>query len=431
MQEPEHPARQTGSPTTPIVDLLTEVRGRTPQSLTIFEGLAIRANPTLRAAAAEVRRLQGNAKQQGLWTNPEIGYEADHIRGGSYAGGEQGGYVQQTIPLAGQRSAAHAAVLQQVRSAQLLLEAQSERVRSAVQQAFYAALAAQEETAVRARLLQVSVDAAETAHQLANVGQADAPDVLQSEVEREQAVLEYATSQSAYLKMFATLAATCGDATSLPTPLEGDFNALPQLEMAIAQHAVDNSPTLRIAEQLTVAEDAALRSARRQAMPELTLHAGLQQSNEPLDSTGSRVGVVGVAQAGLTLPLWNRNQGAIEAAKAAVDASRAEVDRTRLQLRLQAEQAQQDYLAAKLTVQRYRDELLPRAQRAYALYHQKYTIMAAAYPQVLVSQRTLFQLQVDYVRALSTAWQTAILLQHGLLADGLAAPSPLNTNRMP
>ncbi len=429
LQEPEHPNRQTGSPTTAVPDFLADVRGRAAQPLTFFEVAAAQANPTLRAAAAEVRRLQGEARQEGLWANPEIGYEADHVRGGSYHSGEQGGYVQQTIPLGGQRSAARAAVQQQALAAQAALQAQQERVRSAVQQAFYAALAAQEEVNVRGRLMQVSIDAAETAHQLANVGQADAPDILQSEVEREEAVLDYAAAQRSFRKMFAALAAVSGNATMPPTPLQGDLTAIPQLAAGAAQQASDSSPTLRIAEQQTVAGDAAVRSARRQMLPELTVHAGLQQSNEPLESTNGRVGVVVVAQAGITLPLWNRNQGASEAAKATADASRTELQRTRLQLRLQAEQVQQDYATASLTAQRYRDELLPRAQRAYDLYRQKYAMMAAAYPQVLVSQRTLFQLQVDYVRALNTAWQNAILLQHGLLADGLAAPLRIDETR--
>ena len=45
--------------------------------------------------------------------------------------------------------------------------------------------------------------------------------------------------------------------------------------------------------------------------------------------------------------------------------------------------------------------MIPRAQRAYQLYLEKYRSMASAYPQVIVSQRTLFQLRVAYVRC----WQ--------------------------
>ena len=45
--------------------------------------------------------------------------------------------------------------------------------------------------------------------------------------------------------------------------------------------------------------------------------------------------------------------------------------------------------------------------------------MAAAYPQVLIAQRNLFQLQEDYVTALVAAWQRAVEIQGLLLTGGV------------
>ena len=66
-----------------------------------FLAAADRNNPTLQQAAAIVRRSQAEAKQAALYPNPSVGYEGDQIRGGSYGGGEQGGFVEQTIVLGG------------------------------------------------------------------------------------------------------------------------------------------------------------------------------------------------------------------------------------------------------------------------------------------------------------------------------------------
>ncbi len=41
--------------------------------------------------------------------------------------------------------------------------------------------------------------------------------------------------------------------------------------------------------------------------------------------------------------------------------------------------------------------MIPRAQQAYDLYLNNFRQMAAAYPQVLIAQRNLFQLQQDYI----------------------------------
>ena len=422
VQEQENPEQRTGSESGPMPDLLAEAKRRGSQPLSFFTEQASAKNPTLRAAEAEVRRLQAEARQAALWQNPEIGYEADHVRGGSYAGGEQGGYVQQTIPLAGQRSSARKAIDAQARAAQILAGAQAERVQSAVQQAFYAALAAQREIPLRERLLELAADNAVALHQYANVGQADAPDVLGSEVEREQTRLELVSAQRTYCKAFALLAAVSGDAGMPLTLLSGDLENVPVLREGAAADAAERSPVVEAAKQNAVASGAEIRSAHAQAGPQLTLKAGIQQDNEPLDPSLRRVGVVGIAQAGLTVPLWNRNQGAVAAATARQSAWQAEVARTQLLLRFQAEQAMQDYANSIGQAQRYRDELLPRAQRAVQLYDSKYAAMAAAYPQRIAARRMLLQLRLEYTRQLAAAWQNAILLQHGLLQDGLAAP---------
>jgi cobalt-zinc-cadmium efflux system outer membrane protein len=43
--------------------------------------------------------------------------------------------------------------------------------------------------------------------------------------------------------------------------------------------------------------------------------------------------------------------------------------------------------------------------------------MAAAYPQVIITQRNLFQLQEDYIATLVSAWQRSVEIQGLLLAE--------------
>ena len=49
--------------------------------------------------------------------------------------------------------------------------------------------------------------------------------------------------------------------------------------------------------------------------------------------------------------------------------------------------------------------------------------MAAAYPQVLIAQRTLMQLEVSYISALENFATSSLSLQSYLLTDGLEAPA--------
>ena len=127
------------------------------------------------------------------------------------------------------------------------------------------------------------------------------------------------------------------------------------------------------------------------------------------------------ASASIDLPLWNRNQGDIASAEAAVEAAQAEAARVRLALRHSAAPLVEQYNIAATQAARYRSDLLPRAQRAYDLYRERYRQMAAAYPQVLVSQRTLFQLQLAYIQSLGELWQSSAQLRHFTLGGGLAS----------
>jgi cobalt-zinc-cadmium efflux system outer membrane protein len=85
----------------------------------------------------------------------------------------------------------------------------------------------------------------------------------------------------------------------------------------------------------------------------------------------------------------------------------------------------QNYLSARDEAERYKNEMIPRASKAYQLYLTKYEQMGAAYPQVIVCQRTLFQLQARYVSVLQNVWTAAIALQNYALSGGLNPAVPM------
>jgi outer membrane protein, heavy metal efflux system len=188
------------------------------------------------------------------------------------------------------------------------------------------------------------------------------------------------------------------------------------------QDLLANSPSLKRAQQEANRAEAELSRDRREAVPDLTLRVGAQQNREINETSMRPVGGQGFATASIQIPIFNRNQGNVEASKAQVERERQEVERIRLQLLEIAEPFLQQYLTSKLDAERYKTQLIPRARRAYELYLQKYRNMAAAYPEVIVSQRTLFQLEDSYARTLGELWTSVAQLQNYLLADGLSAP---------
>jgi outer membrane protein, heavy metal efflux system len=387
-----------------------------------LERMAVANNPTVAQAQASLRVAGGIAKQAGIYPNPTVGYYGDEIRGGYNNGGKQGGFVSQTIVLGGKLGAARRVAELEASEVQTGGEIQRLRILNDVRASFYRVLAAQRLVEVRQNLGKLAADAAQTSHQLGNIGQADRPDILQAEVEQHQASVSVKMAQQNLQTCWRMLAALMGKPDLAVTRLEGDLEAVPDLnyEEWVAT-ALRESPEVKLAQQAAERAEAALAQAKKAPIPDLQVTGILAQNYEPLDMRKT-TGLQGGAQIGIELPIFNRNQGNIAAAKGQVENARQEANRVKLQLQRDLASMFQNYDSARATVEEYKKEMLPRAEQAYKLYQANYQAMAGAYQPVLISQRTLFQLQADYVQALETVWQSALAIRGFLLTNGLSGP---------
>jgi outer membrane protein, heavy metal efflux system len=388
-----------------------------------LERLALANNPTVAQAQANLRAASGLATQAGLYPNPTAGYYGDEIRGGSSAGGKQGGFVSQTIVLGGKLRAARRVAQLQANQVETGGQAQRLRILNNVRTSFYEVLAAQRLVEVRQNLAKLAGDAIQTSLQLANVGQADRPDILQAQVEQQQANVAVRVAEQKLQASWRLLAAVVGKPDLAMTRLEGDLDAVPDLnyEEWVAA-TLRESPQIKLAEQEVARAEASLVQARKVPIPDLQVTGILVQNREPLETTGKPTGVQGGAQIGVQLPMFNRNQGGVAAAKGEIESARQDLARLRLQLQRDLAGMFRDYNSARVIVQQYKTEMLPRAEQAYRLYQTNYQRMAGAYPQVLISQRTLFQLEAEYVQALENAWESALTIRGFGMMDGLSSP---------
>ena len=414
MQMPQNPEAEQPAPKPGPVFTLEQLQ----QS-------AVEHNPTLKQAQAEIRAAEGRKRQAGLYPNPTVGYQGEQIRGGSQRGGEQGGFIQQDIALGGKLGAAQRVFEQERRQAEAEREEQLLRVQNAVAMAYYQSLAAQETVVIRGTLLKLAQDALATAQQLFNVGQADEPDVLQAQVEAGQEEIALVSAQQRRQMLWRSLAAVIGQPNLPFGNLVGKLEELPDVDTQLwLENILQNSPAVKIANLSSIRAHAELDRAKREPIPDLQLRAGVQQNRELLESSGRPVGLQGFAEVGVRIPLFNRNQGNVQAARANIERADLEQQRVQLLLRERSSSVFQNYLTAKAAVERYRNQMIPHAEKAYRLYLNRYSNMAAAYPQVLIAQRTLFQLQTDYIASLENLWVSTVTLKGFLLTDGLEAPTP-------
>ena len=389
------------------------------------EHMAGETNPTLRQADAEIRAAKGRQQQAALYPNPTVGYMADEVRGGSVGGGKQGFFVSQTVVTAGKLGLNRAVFGQEAKLAEIEAEEQRERVKSAVRMAFYRVLAAQELLDARQDLARIAEDAAETERRLMNTGQADESEVLEAEIEAQRMKISARMQENTLREEWRSLAAVLGrpelPLATVAGALDRDW---PELnEEATVEAIAKQSPATRIAESAANRAQAVLARAKREPIPDLQLRAGAEYNNELLTGLPRATGWEAVAEVGFQIPLFNRNQGNVTAAQAEVERAQQEKKRVEFTLRDRAASAVDQYANARLLAIAYRDELLPRATKAYSLLVDKYGKMLASRPVVLDSQKTLYQLHMEYIGALESVWTNGIALQGFLLTDGLEAPA--------
>ena len=259
------------------------------------------------------------------------------------------------------------------------------------------------------------------ARQLFNTGAADVPDVLEAEVEARRAQLALEAAQNDRVRTWRLLAAVTGDPRLTPQALAGSVDdPLPEFDRdAITTRILAESPELTVARLGIDRARAALARAERETAPDLVLRGGPRYKREILESTGLPTGWEAAVEAGFVIPLFNRNQGGIAEAKAELSRSEREVERLELDIRARLAVAFDEYLTAVRTAEVLRTDVLPRATRSHQLYLDRYREMAAAYPQVLIAQRTLFQASDQFVDAAESAWRAATDLQGMLLSGGL------------
>jgi cobalt-zinc-cadmium efflux system outer membrane protein len=397
-----------------------------PMTLGELEQLALQNNPTAAAAAAGIDAARGRTRQAGAWPNPVIGYSGEEIKRGDLdRRGEHGFFVEQTVPLGGKLGLSRDIIQKTVDQAEAIRDLQRLRIVSSVRHTFYAVLLAERRVDVQERLAALVSEAVGVTAQLFNVGAADRPDHLEIEIEARRAQLQLNRSKNDVVALRGHLAALTGVREVAARPLAGSIEAeLPELAREpVVRALLDQSPELRAARAELARTRAVTTRERRETFPDLFLRGGAAYNREHGEDTGRPIGWEGTVEAGISVPLFNRNKGAIAAARA--EETRAQADITRLELALESRAVAQfaNYLTALRAAEAYRSDILPRAEEAYKLYLARYREMGAAYPQVLVAQRTLFELSNEYFESLTDAWRSALQLQGFLAGDGLDAPA--------
>jgi cobalt-zinc-cadmium efflux system outer membrane protein len=384
-----------------------------PLTMPALESMALRYNPALAAAYAQVEAARGRWLQAGRFPNPVAGYHGTEI-GNLGTAGQQGGFVAQKFITAGKRGLDRAMAGTEVQQAEFALAAQQQRVLNDVRIRFYDALVAQRRLELTRNLADIGDELVRVSTTLLDGRQISHNDLLQAEIEAESAQILYDNAANGHIEAWRRLAAVVGVPDLAFTELVGELDEhLPECRWEECyQTLLEQSPELSAAITQVDRDRLAVQRARRERIPNVDVSVSVRHHNVSSDDVAN-------VQVGIPIPIFDANSGNIQRARAELVAAENHVRRIELDLQDRLAVAYRRYADARQQAERYAERILPRAQQSLDVVMGAYRNGQSDYLTVIASQKTYIQANLAYLEAIRNLRESQIVIEGQLLSGSL------------
>ena len=363
-----------------------------PAGLTLeaIESIALANNPTIAELVATTQKAAGFKTQVGLRANPVIGYQATQL---ADRGTDQHTvFISQTI-ITADKLALNRSVLNEALRAQLMqLEAQKYRIATDIRVAFYDALAAQQRVNLIQDFQSVADTGVDLAEQLKEAQEGSQLEVVQAKVQQNEIRLALRQAQVQFDATWRELSALAGNPDMTPVPLQG---TLPSAEInldwpSVASTMIASSPEIQAAQARINQARAYICRQAVQPIPNLDVQfaAGVDNATDN--------GLINL-QIGAPIPVFNKNQGNICAARAEYARASRELDRIQNSIKARLAAASRAYDSSLVAVEQYTSDILPNAEEGLKLAELAYKAGETSFVQVLIARRTYFDTNLQFI----------------------------------
>ena len=392
------------------------------EALTLAQALAraLSQEPSLRATTADLEALRAMNRQADLRANPTASFELRQEPGGTDNATDLG--IEWPLELR-RRSARVAVAAADVTVAEYERAEARRKLAGDVAAAYGDAAAAARELAITDEVLasiskQLDVVRARAAEGSTPTLDRDMVDVDARRINADRLV-QAGRADRALLRLKRLLAMPPDSALRVGQSLE-DLVAAPDVPPVTQGDQLVTRPDVMASDARVRAADARIVAAQREGGPDVTvfgsymrMDAGFpQQAFAPtggLERVRGRFNYV-TAGAMVTLPLWNRQQGALAAAMAARTAAEARAESAKLTAAFEIAEARVRFEQARRAVAVYRDGVLPLARRNLETVRETYELGRATVSDVLTEQRRFLETERGYTEALREAYASRVEL---------------------
>lgn len=390
---------------------LTAPAALAADGLSLPEALAraLRDNPELRLYPYQRRAAEADRLQASLLPNPAAGVTLENFGGtGSVRGArslETTLTLSQLIELGGKRERrvdAAEAALGDVGAdyAVARLDALAETTRRYIDVA-----QAQAGLEVDRQAIELATQTGAAVERRIRAGAASTAERNRARIALLRARLDAQRGEGELDARRVALAAMWGQGAPDFTTVSGDLHAIPPLADFTAFAArLESSPGIaRFAAERRLRE-AEMKLAQAEAVPDLTLGVGVRRLDSGAEVGGNSGADYGlVASLNLPLPLFNRNQGRIAAARERLDQNGGERDAALLRTRTVLYGLYQAAAQARRQAEALRGEALEQAEQALSLTRRGFANGRFSFLELADAQRQVLELRSQAVTACADA----------------------------
>ena len=404
----EAPATETFLSTTPPPAVSTG------ELLTLQAALdgALQASPELTAYAAETRARAAEVSQAARFINPELAIEVANVAGsgdyGGFAAAETTLQLSQQLELGNKRQLRRGlAEVEHNRAVRDLKVARTD-LQARITRNFLALLNAQERLSLADEQVALATQTLAVVGEKIAAGRAPSVEkfrfqsaLAEARLTREKAMLALTTARQ-------TLASALGlEATTLGG-VSGNLTILPLLPAYSEIEArIGQSPEIARRRSESEAKRQELALARAHRLVDPTIDLGLRNFKD----SGDNALIFGLS---LPLPLFDRNQGNVQAATQRLAAAQAQEASGVLQSRASLAESWQSLATSSAEAQMLQEQIIPSAQQTFEAASYGYQSGKFGVLEVQDAQRTLFEVRERYLEVLTTAHLAAVELDRQL-----------------
>ncbi len=393
--------------------------------------LTVERHPRLAQVAWAVETARGRALQVGLYPNPTLSVTGDELGDRTGPGGIwTAPYFSQEIVTGNKLGLSKAAALKEVDQATLGIVSERYRLFTDVRQNFFEVVTLQRRAEVLGELIGLAEKSVENANKLLKAKEGSELDVVQLEVDLERYRADLEATNRTLPAAYRRLAASVGVQDLPDSAVVGDLDTpLPDYDLErLRVYVLGIHPEVRSAQVGVERAQLLLRRAAVEPIPNVTLGTGYVRQNQNRSDDW-------VIAASIPVPLFNRNQGNVFAAKAQVGEAVNAVGRAQNDLVGRLASSFATYAAARKRAEKYKSAILPRAEQSYQLSLKAYQGGQFEYLRVLQAQRAVAEARLEYLRSLGEMWRSASEIAGLMLEDqwplALAPVAPTPERKQP